>query len=128
MSTNVKQRYWFIDGDRIGVVEHVVNAQTKEGVTVDYQPISEAKNLVLYTESVDSDVTDSANTGFANIPERFIEGIVSKVIADGYRDPRNMNLEGWQLYEEEYVGFQRLAKRWKRSNYTRTGAIRPNDF
>ena len=36
-----KQRYWFIDNDRIAIVEKVAKAQTKEGVTIDYQPVSE---------------------------------------------------------------------------------------
>ena len=122
------QRYWFIDKERIGIVERVVNAQTKEGVTTDFQPVSEAKPLIIYTESLDADLTDAANGTYSNIPDRFVEGIVAKVIADCYRDPRNMNMEGFQLYEEEYIGYQKLAKKWKRSNYSRTGNITPHEF
>jgi hypothetical protein len=126
-----KQRYWFIDsgkGDRIGIVEKVAKAQTKEGLTIDYQPISEVKPIIVYSESVDADLSDSSNTGFANIPDRFIQGIVSKVIADGYKDPRNMNMEGYQLFEAEWVSFSKAAKAWKRSNYSRTGHIKPHAY
>tara|TARA_R100000781_G_scaffold42793_2_gene29367 strand:+ start:1990 stop:2394 length:405 start_codon:yes stop_codon:yes gene_type:complete len=132
-SSNTKQRYWFIDrgkGNRIGFVEKVTQAQSKEGVTIDYQPISEAKSIVIYAEASDTDIaqSDSANTTYSNIPDRFIEGLVSKVIADGYKDPRNMNVEGNQLFATEFAAAVKLCKKWLRSNFTRTGAIAPHEF
>tara|TARA_R100001594_G_C4042183_1_gene263461 strand:- start:1660 stop:2058 length:399 start_codon:yes stop_codon:yes gene_type:complete len=130
-SSNTKQRYWFIDrgkGNRIGFVEKVTQAQSKEGVTIDYQPISEAKSIVVYAEATDSDLTDDANGTYSNIPDRFIEGLISKVIADGYRDPRNMNVEGYQLYMTEFEGYIKVCRKWLRSNFVRTGAIAPHEF
>tara|TARA_R110000824_G_scaffold95302_5_gene229262 strand:- start:4104 stop:4493 length:390 start_codon:yes stop_codon:yes gene_type:complete len=126
-----RQRYWFIDsgkGDRIGIVERVANAQTREGVTTNYQPISEVKPVIIYSESTDADLVDSTNTGFANIPDRFIQGIVSKVIADSYRDPRSLNIEASQMFEIEWVAFNKAAKQWKRSSYTKVGSITPHEF
>ena len=128
-----KQRYWFMDvgkGDRIAFVEKVINAQTKEDVTIDYQPISEAKSIVIYGTARPGDIasSDADTKTYDGIPDRFIEGIISKVIADGYKDPRNMNLEGYQLYEAEYSRYVKMAKKSKRSSFTTSGAIAPHEF
>lgn len=133
MASNTKQRYWFIDrgkGNRIGIVEKVINAQTKEGVTTDYQPISEVKAILVYCEALPGDITvDNASTAtYTDIPNRFIEGIVSKVIADCYRDPRNMNGEGFNMYEQEFNDYVQKGKKYKRRNFQSGGTIKPHDF
>jgi hypothetical protein len=65
---------------------------------------------------------------YSNIPSRFHETLVSKVIAQGYKDPRNMELNNAQYFENEYALGVKKAKKFVRSNYQRSGFIRPQDF
>ena len=65
---------------------------------------------------------------YANIPSRFHQHIVSKVIAIGYKDPRHLELQTAQYFDNEFeLGIKR-AKKFTRSNYQRTGRIVPQDF
>ena len=127
---NKKQRAWYIDRLlRIGIVEKATNAVTKDGYTSDWQSISEAKDLRIYAISRDADlVKDEMNSTWTQIPEQFHEVIVNKVIAQGYKDPRHMELNTAQYFEQEYaIGIKR-ARKYSRSNYQSTGFIKQQDF
>ena len=50
------------------------------------------------------------------------------MIADAYKDPRNMNMEGYQLFEAEWASFAKVAKAWKRKKYSNIGTIKPHGF
>ena len=65
---------------------------------------------------------------YANIPSRFHEHIVSRVIATGYFDPRNFDGEKAKLFAIAYETGQKKAKKFSRSNYQTTGRIAPQDF
>ena len=125
-----KQRAWYIDKLlKIGIVEKAVNAVTKDGQTSDWDSISEAKDLRIYAISRDADlVKDEMNSTWTQIPEQFHEVIVNKVIAQGYKDPRHMELNTAQYFEQEYaIGIKR-ARKYSRSNYQSTGFIKQQDF
>ena len=125
-----KQRAWYIDKLlKIGIIEKAVNAVTKDGQTSDWDSISEAKDLRIYAISRDADlVKDEMNSTWTQIPEQFHEVIVNKVIAQGYKDPRHMELNTAQYFEQEYAIGNKRARKYSRSNYQSTGFIKQQDF
>ena len=125
-----KQRAWYIDKlKRIGIVEKATNIVSKDGYTSNWASISEDKDLRMYAISRDTDVVVDTLTGtFIGIPEQFHETIAFKVIARGYRDPRNMNLQVAQFFDGEYLSGLKQAKKFSKSNYQTTGRIKPQDF
>tara|TARA_R100000458_G_C8251983_1_gene228778 strand:+ start:472 stop:861 length:390 start_codon:yes stop_codon:yes gene_type:complete len=125
-----KQRAWYVDRlKRIGIVEKSTNTVTKDGFTSDWTSISEAKDIRIYAISQDEDLSVNAMTGtFHEIPEQFHEIILYKVIAIGYKDPRNMDLNNAQYFDNEYALGVKEGKKFSRSNYQTTGQIKPRDF
>ena len=125
-----KQRMYFIDthtaGEKLAIVEKVTNAVTVDGETSNYQTVSEAKAVKIRGSFKLPDL--SAMTDEWTIPERFHEAIASKVIARGYKDPRTMDLQAAQVFDQEYELGVKKGKKWIRSNYQSTGQIRPVDF
>lgn len=116
-------RYWYMDKNRsLGVVEQATNAVTVNGVTSDYQSVSKVLSGRIYSISrVESlSVLDNAPD---EIPEQFHEAIAYKVIAMGYKDPRNLNIELAQYFDMEYEKALREAKKYSRSNSIRAGYI-----
>ena len=129
MANKIK-RAWYADKlQRMGIVEKATNAITKDGYTSDWKSISEVKDLRIYTISRDLDlVKDNLTNTWSQIPEQFHDIIVNKVIAMGYKDPRNMELNNAQYFDGEYEKGLREAKKFSRSNYQTTGMIKPQDF
>ena len=134
-----KQRYWYIDKHRIGIVEKATNAITKENKTSDYASVSEAKELRIYgimkPDALWSNTTQNANyltaiidPALTEIPDQFHELIVSKAIAHGYKDPRNLNIDLVQFFEGEYIMGVREAKKFSKSRYRKGGHIKAYDF
>lgn len=128
-----KQRYYFIDThtsiEKLAIVE--AGTTTVDGVTSNYQSISEVKNIRFRGSFLDTDLTTTTAglTGsYANIPSRFHQHIVSKVIAEGYKDPRHMELQTAQYFDMEYEKGIKRAKRFSKSNYQTSGRIVPQDF
>jgi len=123
-------RAWFVDKlNRIGIVEKATNSVTKDGWTTDWKSISEVKDLRLYTISRDTDLTiNNLGASFAQIPNQFHETIIYKAISNGYKDPRNMELNNAQFFEGEYLKGVKEAKKYSRSNYQSTGTIKQQDF
>jgi len=125
-----KTRAWYVDKlKRIGIVEKTTNINTKDGWTSDWGSISEAKDLRIYAISRDADIFINAlgNT-FLQIPDHFHEVLVFKAIAMGYKDPRNMNIELAQYFENEYRIGVKEAKKFSRASYHTTGQISAQDF
>ena len=127
---NKKQRAWYIDRLlRIGIVEKATNAVTKDGYTSDWQSISEAKDLRVYAISRDADLErDDLGSTWAQIPSQFHEYIVNRVIANGYKDPRHMDFDVAQYFDNQYEKGVKKAKKFARSNYQTVGAIKAQDF
>lgn len=123
-------RAWFVDKLlRIGIVEKGTNATTKEGYTTDWKSVSVIKDLRIYTISRDADIVIDATTAtWAQIPNQFHEAIVYKAIASGYKDPRHMELQVAQYFDNEYAVGVKDAKKYSKSNYQTVGQIKSQDY
>lgn len=128
-----KQRYYFIDthtsGEKLAIVEKATNAVTKDGYTDQYATVSEVKPIKIRGIFTDADLVAGTLTGtYSNIPSRFHEHIVTKVIAMLYKDPRNLHLDTAQFFDQEYKDGIRKVKRFIKGNYSKVGYIVPRDF
>ena len=54
--------------------------------------------------------------------------MVYKVIAMGYKDPRNLEIKLAQYFDAEYSKSVKQGKKFSKSNYIQTGFTRPQDF
>ena len=124
------ERFWYIDSNRIGIVEKATKAQEKDGWQSNYKSISEAKDIRIYAISKSTDLTldDLTADAFVDIPEQFHEGIVYRAIATFYKDPRNQDMNNAQLFDAEYELKVREARKYSRSRYVTTGFLKPQDF
>jgi hypothetical protein len=128
-----KKRFWYIDTStktpRMGIVEKATNTTTKDGWSSDYVSIGDSKDITIYAIARDNDLSANALTAtWTQIPEQFHEVILYKVIAMGYKDPRNMEIQTAQYFDNEYFLGIKEAKKFSRSNYQTTGRIRPQEF
>ena len=128
-----KQYFYFIDThadkEKIAIVEK--GSVTKNGYTSNYKTIQTTGTNVLKVRGVFTEVDLALDTmagTYSNIPSRFHEHLVSKVIANGYRDPRHMELQISQFFDGEYEKGIKKAKKFARANYVKTGNIVSQDF
>ena len=125
-----KERVWFIDKlGKIGIVEKTTNTVTRDGYTSAWASISESKSFRIYAISRDDDISiDEPTNTFLQIPAQFHEVIVYKAIANGYKDPRNMNPQVAQYFDGEYFSGVKEAKKFSKANYITTGFIKQQDY
>ena len=143
--TNPK-RFWFTERGKIAFVESG-SSTTVDGVTTTILSLSEAKtvrvkaiaNAVHFTtqetpgdDSEDglmvAEYDDPTKGPLGEIPNQFHEALVYKVIANGYREPRNLEIQLAQYFDLEYNNIVKNAKKFSRSNYQTTGTIVPQDY
>tara|TARA_R100000458_G_C8273089_1_gene247914 strand:- start:1581 stop:1976 length:396 start_codon:yes stop_codon:yes gene_type:complete len=128
------QRYWYIDRgqggrDRLGIVEKANSQTTKETITTDWASVSEAKDLRIYTIDTQEDfVAGDLTVEKTDIPKRYHEALVNRVISLGYRDARNMKFDAAQFFDGEYEKLIKKAKKQARSNYQTHGFVKQIDF
>jgi hypothetical protein len=145
-STSNNSRFWYIDegqGDtnegrfmRIGVVEKSTNAVTRDDETSDYQSVSVAKKLNLYCIARPPHINNSSSkTSNSNIqmlehaiPTQYHEAIPHRVISVLYKDPRNKDYEASMVFDQEFTKCVKMAQKFRRSNYNKTGFIKPVYF
>jgi hypothetical protein len=124
------QRYWYIDRgqgtrDRIAIVEKSNSSITKETITSNYASVSEVKDLRIYTIDAPIDyVVDNVTEEKTEIPLRYHEALVYKVIANGYKDPRNQKIDVAQYFDKEYEIVLKKAKKQARSNMQTNGFVK----
>jgi len=130
-----KEYYYFIDthttGEKIAIVEKATNAVSRNGWTSSYRTVQTAGTNILKIRGSFTDTNLAVNTmdgTYSNIPSRFHSAIVSKVIAMGYKDPRHMELNTAQYFDNEFELAIKRAKKFSKSNYQSTGRIVPQDF
>ena len=123
-------RLWYIDKlGKMGIVEKATNAIIKNGYTTDWISVASVLPVRLYAISRDSDISVNELTNtFNQIPGEYHEALVYKVIAMGYKDPRNMNIEVAQYFDNEYMIAVKQGKKFSKSNYTDLGYVVPQDF
>ena len=126
-ATSSNERYWYVDSGRLGVVEKVTNAITRDDKTSDYQSISVAKEMRIYSIAQANDFTDTL-TQESELPKQFHEGLAHKVIADGYLTPPIINADAHKIFYIKYMDMVKEGKKYARSNYNQTGFIKPSYF
>ena len=89
-STSTNERYWYIDNKRLGVVERINNVTSRDDKVSDFQSISEAKEMRIHAIAQATNFTTTL-TAVSDLPAQFHEALSSKVIADGYLRPPNLN-------------------------------------
>ena len=124
------KRGWFIEHSpgeaHIAIVEKT--SRTVDGVTDEWQAVKES-GLTIRMEylGLDSDLS-SLTDDYGEISDRYHKTIVDKVIAMGYRDPRNQNLQNAEYFESLYKAGLKRAKKFTKSRNITTGRIVPQDF
>ena len=132
-TSTTRQRYWYLDKRRIGIVEKSNNATTQEAATSDYSSVSvAAKTIRVYgifkPDALNSTLTADDDPALTEIPVQFHEVIVTRAIASGYKDPRNMQIDMATYFDAEYDKGLREAKKFSKSRYRRGGFIKAYDF
>ena len=128
-----KEYFWYLGGSstnmKIALVEKATNAVTKNGWTSNYKSIQIAgtNNVRIRGKYTDYDIDILTVTSFPGIPSRYQKCIVDKVIAIGYRDPRNKDLQSAEYFEAIYEKQLKKAKA-RVTNMLGTGRIVPQDF
>ena len=126
---------------RLGIVEKVTNAVTRDGRTSNFQScsISGSTNIRVYADTFASQFTSSgvgtdeddamlSTVGpLKDIPAAFHEVLLTGAIAIGYKYPPNLDFNVSAAFEQE---FERGIKRIKKHERTKvsTGFIKPQDF
>jgi|10_taG_2_1085330.scaffolds.fasta_scaffold27418_2 hypothetical protein len=124
------QRYWYVDNGqggrtRLAIVEKSNSSVTKETITSNYTSVSEVKDIRIYAiDSPDDYTIDNLTSEKKEIPLRYHEGLVYKVIANGYKDPRNQKMDVAQYFDKEYEIILKKAKKQARSNMQINGFVK----
>lgn len=140
-SSSSNERFWYLGGpsnDMIAIVEKATNAITRDGVTTDFQSISQAKEMRIFCIALARHMVDSDSytlSGedilpklFLDVPEQFHDALVFKVIARLYEEMRNMNIDLANRFDNKYLELVNEAKKWGKSGKTQGGYIKPYYF
>ena len=126
---------------RLGIVEKVNNAVTRDGRTSDYQScsITGSSNIRVYATTFGSkfasaaigadgdDAMLSTSGPLKDIPTEFHEVLLTGAIAIGYSYPPNMELNMASAFEQKFEKEIKRIKRYERVKYS-TGFIKPQNF
>ena len=126
---------------RLGIVEKVNNAVSRDGRTSHYQScsITGTSNIRVFAIAgatpaevgTIGGVSDSGNSSqdgpLSSVPEKFHDVLLNGAVSLGYKNPRSLNLDLATFYESEFKkGIQRVKKHSRTKSST--GFIRPQDF
>ena len=123
--------YWFVEGERIGIVEKKTTSTTGLNKDPDFEsPHSDSAGKVLrvhYTAKASDFTTVLSNS--SELPNQFHEALAFKVISDLYKLPGdNTNLQLAQYYDQQYALALREAKKYARRQHVQGGVIVPHSF
>tara|TARA_Y100001963_G_C6745900_1_gene431576 strand:- start:43 stop:414 length:372 start_codon:yes stop_codon:yes gene_type:complete len=121
------QRFYYIDGNRLGLVQDGASV-TKNNVTQNYVSVTEAKEIRIFAVAKANKFKEDVVTDTPQIPEQFHESLAFKVIAMGYKDPRNLNINLAQYFDGEFDKCLRMGKKHARSQKRRGGVIIPHEY
>ena len=119
------RRYWYVDRDRIGIVETGNGSTKQDGVTTGFKSVSEAKEIRIYAFSRPAKFEVSSESQVPDIPEQFHEAIAYKVISMGYKDPRNFNGELANFFDADFMKMIKLGRSYSGRNRTQAGYVTP---
>ena len=128
---NKTNYFWYLGGSAASIKLALVEkgSVTKNGFTSEYKTIqlTGTNNVRIRGKFTDYDIDLSLYSEWSSIPERFHKAIVDKVIAMGYRDLRNKDLQSAEYFEQVYEKQLKKAKA-RITNMQGTGNIVPQDF
>jgi len=130
------ERYWYpiqdVGGVRLGLVENSTGSVTRDGKTSNFQSISESGlQIRAHYISRCTHLVAGSGSGSTYIPEilsMFHPALISKAIAEGYKDPRNQKFDAVQYFLTEYEDYVKKAKKEARSGSITTGIVVPHTF
>ena len=130
-TSSSNERYWYTDNGRLGVVEKITSAITRDGKTSDYQSISVVKEIRMFTISQAPDFTVDL-TEVSSLPSQYHDALVYKTIADGYLKAgmEEFSPQASQLFDVKYLELVKDGKKQARSQYLSGGStiVAPTDF
>ena len=119
---------------RIGIVEKVINAVTRDGKTSNYQSISEVKELRMFAIARGADFTTDL-TEISAIPVEFHDALIYKTLSDGYLKAGlktgldTLNPQASQIFDGKYKELIKDGKKRARNHYLGGATIiAPTDF
>jgi len=128
MAKQVK-RAWFTDivssDIHLGVAENT--PRTVDGVTDQWQALTEALTVRYEAIILDADLV-SLSSSYSSIHSKYHQTILNKAIAMGYQDPRHIDLNTAQYFEQLYERDVKKAKKFSKGQMVSTGRIVPQDF
>lgn len=132
-SSTTRQKYWYTYKKQIAIVEKSDNITTQESTQSQYSSISTTGKTVRITgifkpDALGTNLVDTNDSALTSIPSQFHETIVNKVISDGYKNPKNLNIDLATFFDVEYQKGIKEAKKFAKSRYRSGGVIKPHDF
>jgi hypothetical protein len=126
---------------RLGILEKVTNAITKDGRTSDFQScsITGSGNIRIYattfgsrftqaTSGTDQDDAMLSTVGpLKDIPIQYHEILATGAIAFGYKFPPSIDMQAYQVFMDDFMNGVSRIKKFERTK-TGTGFIRPQSF
>ena len=126
-SSSTNERYWYIDNNRLGVVEKIANSVSRDDKTSNFQSISEAKEIRIHAIAQASDFSTTLTT-VSDLPTQFHDALSHKVIAEGYLRPPSLNPNLHTVFDAKYNALIKEGKKYARSNFGHTGFIKQVSF
>ena len=130
-SSSVNDRYWYIDTDRLGIVEKITGVTTRDDRQSNYQSCSvTGKEIRLFCITQATDFTTDL-TEVSELPSQFHNSLVYQVISDGYLKAglEAFNPQVAQIFDVKYKELVKDGRKHARAEYV-SGAtlIKPTEF
>ena len=130
-SSSTNERSWFIDTSRIGIVEKIAGAVTRDDRQSNYQSCSvTGKEIRLFCVTQGTDFTTDL-TEVSELPNQFHDALVYKVISDGYLKAglEAFSPEASQMFDLKYKELVKDGKKHARAEYVQGATIiKPTEF
>ena len=124
-----KDRYWYIDNDRLGVVEK--GLVTRDEKTTEFQTISETGiELRIHCIAKEADYATDLTIS-SRLPSQYHDALIYKVLSEGYLKGGTTGFDPQlsQLFEQKYLTLVKDAKKEARKNYSSSfGQVKPQEF
>ena len=123
-------RYWYTSNDRLGLVEKIPSVASRDDKQSDYQSISVATEIRIFSISKASDFTIDL-TEISSLPTQFHDALIYRVIADGYLKAglEAFNPKVSQLFDIKYKELIKDGKKRARAHYNASATmIKPTEY
>jgi hypothetical protein len=121
-STSSNERYWYVDNNRLGIVEKMTNAITRDDKTSNYQSISEVKEIRIHAIAQPTAFSGASVDAVSEFPSQFHDALSNRVIGEGYLRPIHT------VFDAKYKEAVKAGRAFGRSNYNQSGNIKQVHF